>query len=272
MAAGQLILVPVNLFIIDKLGWRTAMLALSIIIIVVMGPLYIFLLRSKPEEKGLKPYGYAESANIADNANNTAAATGALKSLPIWHIFKLKVFWQLAIPYFVCGFTDVGMIQTHLIPLSEGKGIPAASVAIAFTLIAIPSFAGTIITGHLSDHISRTRQLAVIYAFRAVTYVFLITLRQPWLLLVFAVTYGIVESASIAPTSSLAVQLFGGYSTGTMLGIITVSHQIGGAFGSWIPGILYDLTGSYTLILSLSILMLLAGAMIVLRIPNLKNE
>jgi len=265
MSAGQLIMVPVNLFIIDALGWRTAMMALSIIIMIVVGPLFIFLLRSKPQEKRLMPYGYGQTGNGTDPG---MAAPGVKKAVPILSVFKQKAFLQLAIPFFICGFTDVGLIQTHLIPMSEGKGIPVASVAIAFTLIAIPSMLGSIITGHLSDHFSRKRQLAAIYAFRAVTYVLLIALRQPWLLLLFAVLYGIVEMASVAPTNSLAVQLFDGYSTGMILGVVSVSHQIGGAVGSWIPGLLYDLTGSYNVILSISIVMLLGGAWLVLRVPE----
>jgi len=93
-------------------------------------------------------------------------------------------------------------------------------------------------------------------------------MQEPWLLLVFAVAYGVVEMATIAPTHSLAVQIFEGYSTGTVLGVISVSHQLGGAVGSWFPGILYDLTGSYSAVLVLSIIMLVGVAAMALRIPE----
>jgi MFS-type transporter involved in bile tolerance (Atg22 family) len=74
--------------------------------------------------------------------------------------------------------------------------------------------------------------------------------------------------ASIAPTSSLTAQLFEQYSIGTILGFVSVSHQLGGALGSWIPGLLFDLTGSYNFIVILSIVLLAAGAVIVLRVPE----
>jgi len=297
MAIGQLILVPVNLFVIETHGWRTAMSALGIIIVVVVGPLFIFLLRSRPAEKGLKPYGYKETAAIGEpgetggtgEISETAAideivvlsetgetgapaapvAPTAKKQMPIINVFKTKALWQLTIPYFVCGFTDVGLIQTHLIPMTQGRNFPVTSVALAFSLIAAFNIAGSIITGHLSDHFSRSRQLAIIYSVRAATYILLIFLRQPWMLIPFAVTYGFVEMASVAPTNAIAVQLFDGYSIGTLLGLVSVSHQIGGAVGSWIPGLLYDLTGTYTLILIVSILMLSGASLMVMRVPDI---
>ena len=267
-AVGQLILVPANLFFVSSAGWKTTMAVLGVIIMAGVGALFLLLLRSKPEEKGLRPYGYSETSEDILPAGR--AAPEGSRSLPLLSVVKMRVFWQLAIPYFICGFTDSGVIQTHLIPIAEGKGLPVSSVALAFILIAIANIAGTILTGHLSDHFSRTRQLAIIYSLRAVTYVFLIALDQPGLLLVFALIYGITEMASIAPTNSLTIQSFEGFSIGAILGLVTVSHHIGGAIGSWIPGLVYDLTGSYYPVLVLAIIMLSCGALIALRIPEKK--
>ena len=278
MAVGQLIMVPVNLFIIDSLGWRQALVILSIVIMVVVGPLYIFLLRYKPEEKGMKPYGYSEpeAVNGSIDAGNAVEPVSPKKDkpVPVFRVFKLKSFWCITIPYFVCGFTDVGLIQTHLIPMAQGKGFPLANIALASSMIAIANIAGTIVTGHLSDLFSNKRQLALIYALRAATYVFLIFIKSSWLLPVFAIIYGAVEMASIAPTNSLVVQMFGKFSTGAVLGIVAVSHQLGGAIGSWLPGKIFDMTGSYNAILIISVLMLLAGSGIILQLaePDRQKE
>jgi predicted MFS family arabinose efflux permease len=77
--------------------------------------------------------------------------------------------------------------------------------------------------------------------------------------------------ASIAPTNSLAMQLFEKYSIGTVLGLVAVSHQVGGAIGAWVPGILYDLTGSYSAVLIVSVAMLAVSITIVMRIAEPKN-
>jgi len=264
LAVGQLILVPASMFIIERFGWRISMGVMGVVVVVVVGPLFMFLLKSSPEEKGLKPYGYEQTGQ--DDKPIEEVVQGAGKSLPVYSLFRKKAFWLLTIPYFICGFTDVGIIQTHLIPMTHDKGFPVSGVAVAISLIAIANIAGTIVTGHLSDLFNRKRQLALIYTIRAATYVFLIFLQQPWMLLLFALLFGAVEMASIAPTNSLAVQLFDGYSIGVVLGVVAVSHQLGGAVGSWIPGILYDLTGSYNFVMAFAIVILLAGAFMTLRL------
>jgi MFS family permease len=268
MGVGQLIFIPANLFIIDRLGWRDTMSLLSIIIMVIAGPLFILFLRSRPEEKGLKPYGYADTGHDFQNAGNGTVEGKTF--LPVAGVFKHKAFWLLSITYFICGFTDVGLIQTHLIPIIGLKGLPVSAAAIAFSLISVFSIAGTIVTGHFSDRFNRPKQLAVIYITRAMTFLFLIFIRRQWQLMIFAVVNGTMDMANIAPTNSLTAQLFEKYSIGMVIGFIAIGHLIGGAFGSWIPGLLYDMTGSYYTVLILSIIMLIGGAFIALRVPEPK--
>ena len=97
-------------------------------------------------------------------------------------------------------------------------------------------------------------------------------MKNPWLLIPFAFVYGVTEMASIAPTNSLTTQLVDRYSIGTILGFMSISHQMGGAIGSWVPGLLYDLTGSYDLIIGLSVFLLLGSALLVLRVPDPRNS
>jgi MFS family permease len=266
MAVGQLIVVPATLFLINQYSWRIAMMVVSLIILVVFVPLLFIFVRSKPEEAGLQPYG--ATTNAADNACQFSRQVNPVKTASIFAVVKQRTFWQLTIPYFMCGFTDVGLIQTHLIPLAQGKQFSVSIVALTFSTIAIFNILGTITTGYMSDHFHRSRQLSFIYAVRALTLLFLFSISSPWLLIPFAVIYGATEMASIAPTSSLTAHLFEQYSIGTMLGFVSVSHQIGGAFGSWVPGLLFDLTGSYSFILILSAVLLMGSAVLVLYVPE----
>ena len=262
MAVGQMTMYPTNLIMIERLEWRPTLAMLSIIILVVVGPLFLVFLRCKPHEKGLKPYGYVESGESIKESEKPV-------SLPILSIFKQRAFWLLSIPFFICGFTDVGLINGHLpaIAISDGKDF-AQTVTTAFVLIGVANIGGTIVTGYLSDRFSRKRQLAVIYIVRLFTFVLLISLQRPALLLVFALIYGAVEMASIAPVQSLTVQMFEGYSVGTILGVVSISHQLGGSVGSWVPGLLYDITGSYHVMIILSMIMLVGAAALSLGISE----
>jgi sugar phosphate permease len=268
MAVGELLIVPATLYTINQYNWRAAMAIVSIVILVFVLPLMFIFVRSKPEDLGLQPYGLIEPTLLNTNKKTTNPQVYKEQGTSIFAVLKLKAFWQLTIPYFICGFTDVGLIQTHLIPLAQGKGFPVSIVALTFSVIAICNIIGTIGTGYMSDHFHRSRQLSLIYVIRALMFVFLLTIKNPWLLILFAIVYGTTEMASIAPTSSLTTQLFDQYSIGTILGFVSVSHQLGGALGSWIPGLLFDLTGSYNFIVILSVVLLTAGAIIVLRVPE----
>jgi sugar phosphate permease len=270
MAVGQLIIVPFSLFLVERLSWRVSFGIFGLIILIVVTPLTILLVRSKPEEKGMLPYGSqpgddVQSADVMETSENKSTF---VKKASVFEVIKLKEFWQLAIPYFVCGFTDVGLISTHLIPFSQGRGFATSIIALCFSVIALFNIVGTISTGHFSDIFNRSRQLGIIYAARAVIFIFLLSIKNPWLMIIFAVVYGATEMASIAPTNSLTVSLFEKYSMGTIVGFVAISHEVGGAIGSWVPGLVFDLTGSYVPIFILSIIMLAGGALVVLRVPE----
>ena len=266
MAVGQLIFVPTNLFIIERIGWRSTMAALSIIIMVVVGPLFILILRSRPDEKGMKPYGYVKSDSADENKNDERR--GAVSLLPIKGIFKTRAFWLLAIPFFICGFSDVGLINSHLIPMYREMGVSTENVALSISLIAIFNIIGSIGSGHIADHFSRKRQLALIYSIRAITYIFFIIIREPWFIFLFAIAYGISEMASIAPTHSLTFSFFDKYSAGAVVGIVSVSHQVGGSIGALIPGVFYDLTGSYDSVMIFSVAILFVAVLMSMGIPE----
>jgi sugar phosphate permease len=269
MAVGQLTIVPATLFIMTRYSWRTAMEVFSLIILVIILPLMFFLVRSKPEEFGRMPYGYNKpEGSSLKTTNDGPAQSQTAKNSSIFAVMRVRTFWYLTIPYFICGFTDVGLIQTHFIPMAQGRGFPVGLIAATMSIIAVCNIIGSIATGYLSDYMHRSRQLSIIYALRAVTFIFLLIIKNPWLLLAFAVIYGLTDMASIAPTNSITAQLFDRYSIGTILGFVTISHQIGGAFGSWIPGILYDLTASYNLMYIICIILLLGSALLVLKVPE----
>ena len=266
LAVGQLIFVPMNLFIIERLGWRSTLTMMSLIILAVVAPLYIIFLRNKPEEKGRKPYGYV---NIAIDKNDSEKeAVKGKKSMPLINVFRHRAFWLISLAYLVCGFTDVGLINTHLVAIAEWKGFSIPDTMLAFSMIAIANIGGTILTGHLSDHFSRKRQLAVIYLIRGFTYILLIFIKNPGLFVVYSLMHGAVEMATIAPTQSLVVDIFDKYSIGTILGLITVSHQVGGAIGTWLPGLLFDNSSSYFGSLLIGFVLLVGAAAFSLGIPE----
>jgi predicted MFS family arabinose efflux permease len=57
----------------------------------------------------------------------------------------------------------------------------------------------------------------------------------------------------VPPTSGIVAQLFGVRHLTTLFGISFLSHQLGGFFGSWLAGLIFDHTGSYDLVWMMAI-------------------
>ncbi|TAI09556.1 MFS transporter, partial [Bacillus velezensis] len=128
---------------------------------------------------------------------------------------------------------------------------------------------GISLSGIVADRWSSRKILCFLYAVRALSIVILIYSQEPYLLLAFAILFGLVDFATVAPTQILATQYFQNYSIGLMIGWLSLAHQIGSALGAYVPGVIYTVTGEYTLAFYLSIGMLvLASVMnVMLREP-----
>jgi predicted MFS family arabinose efflux permease len=108
----------------------------------------------------------------------------------------------------------------------------------------------------------------MLYSVRAVSLVLLLTTQHaPWLL-AFGVLFGIVDFAVLAPTQLLASRYFAGHSLGVIFGMLSMVHQFGSALGAYVPGVLYDLTGSYAVPFGGGAAILVLGAALSFTLPQ----
>ena len=66
LAILSAILNPVIAAVISAVGWRTAYLVLAVVAAVMILPWTLFVVRFKPEQLGLKPFGYVEGETVAE--------------------------------------------------------------------------------------------------------------------------------------------------------------------------------------------------------------
>lgn len=84
----------------------------------------------------------------------------------------------------------------------------------------------------------------------------------------FAVVFGLVDFSTVAPTQWLAARYISPQTVGLAFGCLNAIHQLGSAFGAWIPGLLYDATGCYDTMLTASIVVLVIAAVTCLTLPR----
>lgn len=260
--AGQMLLVPGSLLLIHLLNWKMTVVILGAFLVLFVFPIVLLFLRNHPKEKGLVPIGgeIAEDDSVPKKTLDTNTS--------IWNVFLKRQFWFLILPFAICGFTTTGLMDTHLIPFSHDHGFSTSVTSAAVSILAGFNIIGILLSGIIADRWSSRKMLFLLYGIRALSIAILLSSHNSTLLLIFAVIFGLVDFATVAPTQLLATQYFEEYSIGFILGWLFLSHQIGSALGAYLPGFFYNETGSYTISFYFSIIILVGAAILNIFLPE----
>jgi sugar phosphate permease len=251
-SAGQLIFLPLLVWITATWDWRSAVGFLAVVVLAVILPLAYLLMRSRPQDVGLQPYG-AGSAR--------AAAAADTRVTPMSKALRTGDFWLLASTFFVCGFTTVGLIGSHFIPHATEHGFSEGEAAGILSLIGAMNVVGTLASGWLCDRYPPRMLLATYYFVRALSLLVLPFITSLPFMSVFAVTFGLDYIATVPPTVMLTADRFGRRSVGSIYGWITFAHMVGGAIASYMAGYIHDVADEYTIAFYLAGLLGLLAAM-----------
>lgn len=261
--AGQLLLVPAALAAIGWTGWREVLLGGAVLLAVGVAPVLWRYLRDRPADVGLLPIGGPLPAAAEQAAPGSEQGVIGFSSL-----VRSRPFWGLGVPFFVCGITTTGLIDTHLIPLAQDRGIGSATTGIAVALLAAANVAGILASGPLADRVDNRKLLFALYATRGLSLVALASLVDARTLVLFALLFGLVDFSVVAPTQWLAARYVQPQAVGLAFGCLNALHQLGSALGAWLPGVVHDATGSYDTVLYASAATLAVAAMSCVTLPR----
>lgn len=242
MSAGQLVFLPLVMGLIVFQGWRTAVTVVAAAVLLIAVPLVALLMKNDPAEVGQPIEGGAVGSTGTAGLPVEAPAIYANVSP-----FRTVDFWLLAGSYFVCGFTTLGLIGTHLIPHTIDHGIPEVTTASLLGLMGFMNFIGTTGAGWLSDRFDKRRLLATIYGLRGLSLLVLPFIIDVPSLSVFAVVYGLDWIATVPPTVGLCADLYGRQRVGSVYGWVFMAHQMGGAAAAYGGGVARVMLGDYGL-------------------------
>lgn len=242
MGIGGSIVVPVTNYLIQSVGWRTALIVWAVVVWAALIPLTALVLRSRPEDMGL----------LADNqlpvvsggaVSQTATIATPSEGLSSGQALRSGVFWAVTIAYMLVFMAQVGLMA-HQIPYFSSI-IPAAAAAVALSITAFMSSLGKIIFGFLADRIAARYVLTLGFSMSVVGTVLLLTtgsVPQAFL------AGGMLGLASAAPTviqPLLIGSYFGMRSMATILGFMMAIATFGTAVGPIVAGYIYDMSKSY---------------------------
>ena len=225
---GQFLMVPVEGWLIAGLGWQQALLALSLMVLLIV-----------PLSFGLREPNFAGAAPVKREQTILQALGEA---------FRYPSFNLLMAGYFVCGF-QVVFIGVHMPSYLKDHGLSPQVASYALALIGLFNVLGTYVAGTLGQRMPKRFILAFIYFARAAAIsVFLLVPLSPLSVYVFSAVMGTLWLSTIPPTNATIAQIFGVQHLSMLGGFVFFSHQIGSFLGVWLGGYLYDATGSYDIV------------------------
>ena len=230
---GQFLMMPLEGQLILHLGWKTALLALSAMVLLIV-----------PLAWGLREPGFHGSAPVKRTQTVRQAFAEAL---------RYRSFLLLTAGYFVCGF-QVVFIGVHMPSYLRDHGLSVQVASYALALIGLFNVFGTYAAGTLGQRMPKRHILAFIYFARAVVItIFLLVPLSPLSVYVFSAVMGALWLSTVPPTNATVAQIFGVQHLSMLSGFVFFSHQIGSFLGVWLGGYLYDRTGSYDIVWYLAI-------------------
>jgi predicted MFS family arabinose efflux permease len=236
---GAVLSVPLVQLVIERWGWRTALLALAAALLGLVVPANLFQRLPAP------PPGRARAAP----AGSLRAALGR------------PTFGWLVGLRFLAG-VGFALVNLHALAAAVGAGVPPVRAAAAVGSVALVSLPGRLAVGWLVDRVGPAAALTAAWAsgLAGLGCLTLLTATgHPGWLAGFVLLYGLAQGSAGIVATAAATAAFDGPAVGAVTGLVALASGPGEALGAWIGGAAYDRTGGYAAALGLAAAALLAG-------------
>ncbi len=218
---------PILQRMFDAQGWRESFVDLALLTLILMALLSLLLYPRSPINKQLPT---ASSAN--SNLTNSAISAGTLQSL-----------------IYLAGFgccVAMAMPQVHIVPYVMDLGHPAIRGAEMLGLMLGFGVISRIGSGWLSDRIGGLATLVLGSALQVAVLIAFLTGNSLVFLYGISIAFGLSQGGIVPSYTIILRAFFPPKQAGWRISTSFLFTVAGMAFGGWIAGLLYDLTGSYT--------------------------
>lgn len=243
---GQFALAPLAIGLTASVGWVASLQWLGVLALLAL------------------PAAWVLRGNSRALAAANAAATGSASLTSrqaLGQALATPSFNFLAVGFLICGF-HVAFLATHLPGVVESCGLPATIAGWSLSLIGLFNIIGSLFMGWAVGRWRMKSLLSLLYAIRGLAVLaFVIAPKTPTIMLSFAAVMGVTFLSTVPPTAGLVAKMFGPANMAMLFGVLMLAHQIGGFFGAYLGGQVFQATGSYNWVWYLDIT-LAAGAVL----------
>ncbi|HEX6155710.1 MAG TPA: MFS transporter [Burkholderiales bacterium] len=207
---------------IGLFGWRGAYLALAVFVL-LLGGVAALALRQKDH-----------------------SASGAREGIPLHAAVRTAPFWLL-FASLVLSCIGLFVPMVHLSPYATDAGYTQAQGVALVSLIGVGSLLGRFTIGAPADRIGRLPSLCAMYAGLGVMFLLWYAASAYWMLVVFALVFGVCYGAYVALLPTIVMDLYGPRSVSGIIGCLYSGCGLGTLLGPWLAGVAYDTAGGYQL-------------------------
>lgn len=235
-------------FVILHYGWRLTFLVMAGALVLLLLPLYLLFFYYRPQDRGLRPYGWDSAGTKQSSAQKgTAAKTPLARDWSLSRILCSSQLLLLVLSYAL--FWGIGgyLVLAHQVRFAEDAGYSGMFSVSLFALLGITLFLGQLM-GFISDWMGREKAGTLAAALSIIALLALISVRdnsRPWLLYVYSICFGLGGGLFTPTIFAGSADIFYGRYFGAVSGLLLTGMGVGGIFGPWLGGYLFDLTGSY---------------------------
>jgi MFS family permease len=232
MGMGSLIVAPFVRVLISTYDWRTAMLTIGILALILLIPAAMLIRKPPPA---------IPAAGMPEHPTRTQLAAPPMTAA---QAFRTSSFAALALTHFACCAAHSGPIF-HMVTYAIGCGIAPMAAVSVYATAGLSGLGGRVLLGLASDRLGAKPVLVAglaVQAMAAGTYYFVHELGEFYALaVVFALAYG-----GVMPLyATLVREYFGIRIMGTVFGAVSAAASFGMAIGPLAGGWVFDTFNGY---------------------------
>ncbi len=253
---GGIVLVPVLLTLTGSIGFRSAMLAATTAMVVLLLPVIVAFV------------GWPADVSQASRGGGSAGGRPAAHSRKA--LLGNPAFWTMVLPFAIALLAQMGFIVHQVTFLEPIIGRSAAGFAV--TIMATMAVVGRLSLGLFVDRLDPRLASSASMTSQAAALFVLLQSTSPTVLLVCCAVYGFSIGNMITFPPLIIQREIGRDAFAAAMGLGTSISGIVSAFGPGIIGLARSLTGNYTMAFALCVVLDLVAAGIVLWRPGHSGE
>ena len=230
---GGTIFSPLLTMLLNNYGWRKTYVIMALIILVVALPTSLFILKKRPEDMGLKPYGADEQQTAAKKAQKVIPSV----TLSVKDSRKHLFFWLLLVGMLANGLINTGSLGHFPPAMEELHG--AALQATIISMYSLIGIGGKLLLGWLNDKFGILVSTGFGCAMFGLSFVFMLMGENVNMLYMMAIVFGLGNGIGTVMPQLITEKY------GEAYGIANSVTQIGLSLGSLMVAGIYDINQSY---------------------------